>query len=80
MGFWLRVGDDGDIDHFDDLLDLLAYLNALHVGTVIGWTGDGCETPSYHGTDYIRITTTDLRHLSPAERATVANGLEEAYV
>lgn len=52
---WIRVGDAGEYEQFDDLDDAIEYLNELCVGKIIDWVQGGFETQNYHGQDYISI-------------------------
>ena len=79
---WVRVGDSGEYESFDDLQEVVDYLNELHVGRVDHWRSAGIETNNYWGHDYISLyhgnpdgnLTSDLL---PDERAFVEDSLQE---
>ena len=86
---WIRVGDDGKYQAFDDLDNALTYLNDLSVGNVTHWIdngqGIGFATPNYHGGDFISCFWGDpdaqfLAALDNDEQSAVEAGLEEAYI
>jgi hypothetical protein len=86
---WVRVGDAGEYEPFDDLDVALCYLNELNAGNVTAWIdggpGIGFETPNFHGYDFISCFWGDadanlIRQLNAMERAAVESSLEEAYI
>jgi len=52
---WVRIGDAGEYEKFDDLDAAIEYLNELRVGKITGWVRSGFQTQNYHGQDYISI-------------------------
>jgi len=52
---WVRVGDAGEYERYDDLYDAIEYLNELRVGKITRWVQAGFETENYHGHDYVSI-------------------------
>jgi hypothetical protein len=83
--FWVRVGDAGDYQSFDDLADLIDYLNELNVGTVWNWIDAGFTTENFYGLDYISLFVGDRdanhdRDLTQDERRQVSKQLRTAYL
>ena len=62
---WVRIGDAGECEKFDDLDAAIEYLNKLCVGKITDWIQGGFETVNYYGPDYINIFygDTDANHL-----------------
>jgi hypothetical protein len=86
---WIRVGDAGEYERFDSILDAVEYLNQLSVGLVARWInggpGVGFESENYHGFDFVSCYWGDenadlVRHLDAGERAAVESSLEEVYI
>jgi hypothetical protein len=82
---WIRVGDGGDYESFDDIASAVEYLNELRVGMVEAWihAGTGFTTPNYWGNDYISCFWGDdnaqfISGILPNERADF--DLEENYL
>jgi hypothetical protein len=85
---WVRVGDAGEYESFDDLAHAVDYLNELGVGRVENWVdggrGVGIETPNYHGLDFVSLFHGDAdanltSNLLPDERVVVEDSLQECY-
>jgi hypothetical protein len=82
---WVRVGDAGEYESFDDLQEAVDYLNELHVGQIDRWQSAGVETCNYWGRDYISLYHGDTdgnltSDLLPDERAFVEDSLVECYL
>jgi hypothetical protein len=84
---WLRVGDGGDYQNFDDLDAAIEYLNELSVGKPDYWShaGAGLHTPNYWGHDYISFYWGDgdaqlVSGLTADDQAYVEDRLTEAYL
>ena len=82
---WLRVGDSGEWESFDHLLDAIDYMNELNVGQVQVWINTGVETVNYWGRDHISLYHGDaernlVSNLLPDERVLVGDKLQECYL
>lgn len=82
---WVRVGDAGEYEKFDDLDDAPEYLNELRVGQVTSWVQGGFTTPNYRGQDYVSCYwgDADANHISDLddpEQEYIENGLEENHL
>lgn len=82
---WVRVGDSGEYESFDDLQEVVDYLNELRVGRVDHWRSAGIETENYWGHDYISLFHGDSdgnlkSDLLPDERVFVEDNLSENYL
>lgn len=88
MFYWIRVGDGGEYQSFDDLDSTIDYLNQCEVGQIDHWVdagpGVGIDTPNFHGNDFVSLFVGDLagnlvRVLNGWERGRVEAGLQAAY-
>jgi hypothetical protein len=63
---WVRVGDVGEYECFDDLDAAIEYLNELGVGKPTRWVPGGFETENFWGQDYVSFYygDTDANHLA----------------
>lgn len=53
---WVQVGEDGEYTSFDNLDNVIDYLNEMRVGNDVEWDDDGVmETCNYWGSDYIKL-------------------------
>jgi len=82
---WIRVGDAGEYEKFDDLDAAIEYLNELCVGKITDWIQDGFETVNFHGRDYISCywgvaNAHQIPDLDDSEKEHIENGLEKNYL
>lgn len=87
--YWVRIGDGGDYQSFENIDAVVELLNERHVGQVSEWIdagpGVGIETPNYHGRDFVSLFVGDLaadliRPLNTQERAAIETGLIETFI
>jgi len=82
---WIRVGDAGEYEEFNDLDAAIDYLNELRVGKVTTWREAGFSTANYRGQDYISIywggyDADYWTDLDDSDKASVEIGLGENYL
>ncbi|MHB9044356.1 MAG: hypothetical protein ACYC35_00300 [Pirellulales bacterium] len=86
MFYWIRIGDTGSYQSFDDLDDAVDCLNENGAGKIDHWVdggpGIGIDTPNFHGHDFISLFWGDnaanpIRSLNRWERAHVEKRLAE---
>jgi hypothetical protein len=86
--FWVRVGEERDYVVFQDLANVIVYLNRLKVGVAAYWRmgrETGFETAKYQGDNYIALYRGGregniISALLPDERISVEEGLLGQYV
>ena len=83
---WLRIGDGGNYESFDDLREVIELLNEIGAGRFLGWIdggpGVGIETTSFSGLNFISLYHGDglaqlKSNLLPDERVFVEDGLND---
>ena len=81
---WIRLGDNGDYESFDDLDAAIACLNEGRAGLVTAWVNENCgigiETTNYSGDNCISLYWGDkqadfVRELDASERKIVEQNL-----
>ena len=77
--YWLRIGNDGENEAFDDLLEVGDYLNGCKVGKVNLWVGIGFITSNYHVDDLVLLYADSGRTLNSWEQGYIESRLEEIY-
>jgi hypothetical protein len=77
--YWLRIGDNGEYESFDDLAGAIDRLAGA--GLVLGWVAGGVQTEAYRGNNYVSFFWGDdcaelIRHLNKRERTAVEQALK----